>query len=135
MCARNLLAEMQAAGVHVAAQGDRLAVRPASKLRPEWRAALIESKAEVLALLARMGNDRTANRLARLRAWGWSEDQAQAMAHRLAARDREDQRVSCVDCRHHRPGHCGNHRQAGLSVPTIGRDWATLMQRCDGFTE
>lgn len=73
-------------------------------------------------------------RRARLLRWGWPEPEAEALADRLVRRDRElDARVSCADCRHYRPGRCGNHRRAGLSTPDMGRDLAGLLQRCPGF--
>ena len=54
--------------------------------------------------------------------------------NRLVTRDREhDERVSCTDCRHYRPGRCGNHRRAGLHGAEVGRDLAGLLQRCPGF--
>ena len=75
-----------------------------------------------------------AGRLARLLRWGWPEAAAQALADRLALRDREaDPRVSCVECRHYGPDRCGNHRRAGLGGDEVGRDLAGLLQRCDGF--
>lgn len=73
-------------------------------------------------------------RRVRLLRWGWPEHEAEALADRLLRRDREaDPRVSCTDCRHYRPGHCGNYRRAGLNVADIGRDLAAMLQRCDGF--
>ena len=59
---------------------------------------------------------------------------ADDLAERLTLRDREDdERVSCTDCRHYRPGRCGNHRRAGLQSPDVGRDWVALLHRCPGF--
>ena len=73
-------------------------------------------------------------RRARLLRWGWCEAEAEKLADRLARRDREqDERVSCTDCRRYRPRRCGNHRQAGLTTPDLGRDLAVLLQRCPGF--
>lgn len=74
-------------------------------------------------------------RRARLLRWGWPADEAEALADRLICRDlaREDDRVSCTDCRHYRPGRCGNHQRAGLHSPALGRDLAGLLQRCPGF--
>jgi len=89
-----------------------------------------------LALVAWTDADiaRFLDRRARLLRWGWAADDAEKLAERLARRDREhDERVSCTDCRHYRPGRCGNHRRAGLHAPDIGRDLATLLQRCPGF--
>lgn len=75
------------------------------------------------------------DRRARLMRWGWSEPEAEKLAERLVRRDREgDDRVSCTDCRHYRPGRCGNREAAGLHSQEVGRDLAALLQRCDGFT-
>ncbi|MDP1647981.1 MAG: hypothetical protein Q8M01_07255 [Rubrivivax sp.] len=74
------------------------------------------------------------DRRARLLRWGWPEPEAEKLADRLVRRDREaDDRVSCTDCRHYRPGRCGNHRQAGLHAPDVERDLAAMLQRCPGF--
>jgi hypothetical protein len=74
------------------------------------------------------------DRRARLLRWGWAEPEAETLAERLGKRDREqDDRVSCTDCTHYRPGRCGNHRAAGLNSPELGRDLATMLQRCPGF--
>ncbi|MBA4178599.1 MAG: hypothetical protein C0505_18870 [Leptothrix sp. (in: Bacteria)] len=74
------------------------------------------------------------DRRARLLRWRWPEAEAERWAARLVLRDREaDPRVSCTDCRHYRPGRCGNHRRAGLQAPELGRDLAGLLQRCPGF--
>lgn len=71
---------------------------------------------------------------ARLLRWGWAEPDAEALADKLVRRDREqDERVSCTDCRHYRPGRCGKHRRAGLHAPDVGRDLAALPQSCPGF--
>ena len=74
------------------------------------------------------------DRQARLLRWGWPERDAETVAERLVRRDIEgDDRVSCTDCRHYRPGRCGCHARAGLQRPDVGRDLATLLQRCPGF--
>lgn len=78
--------------------------------------------------------DRFLDRRARLMRWGWNKPEAEKRAERLVIRDREhDERVSCTDCRHYRPGRCGNHRRAGLNVADVGRDFAAMLQRCPGF--
>ena len=78
--------------------------------------------------------DRFLARRARLLRWGWPELEAEALANRLVRRDRNlGARVSCTDCRHYRPGRCGNHRRAGLLAPDVGRDLASRLQRCPGF--
>ena len=74
------------------------------------------------------------DRRARLLRWGWPQPDAEKLAERLVIRDRErDDRVSCTDCRHYRPGRCGNHRRAGLNVADVGRDLAAMLQWCPGF--
>lgn len=70
----------------------------------------------------------------RLARWGYSTADAEALAERLTLRDRSgDERVSCTECAHHRPGRCGNHRAARLYSAEVGRDLAALLQRCPGF--
>ena len=96
-------------------------------------------KTEALDLAAVAWTDgdiaRFLDRRARLMRWRWSETDAEKLAERLVVRDREAyERVSCTDCRHYRPGRCGNHRLAGLHGPEVGRDLAALLQRCPGFT-
>ena len=72
----------------------------------------------------------------RLMRWGWPEADAEKLAERLVKRDRElDDRVSCTDCLHYRPGRCGNHRHAGLTVADVGRDLVAMLQRCPGFQD
>lgn len=135
MGARDLLADLAAAGVTVTVSGAGLAVQPASRLTADWRAALVAMKAEVLALLCPPVDDQTPDHLARLQCWGWPEAEARTAVDRLAQRDADDDRVSCIDCLHYRPGHCGNHQRAGLKAPGICRDWAGLLQRCGGYVE
>ena len=68
--------------------------------------------------------------------WGWPEPDAEAMAERLTTRDRElDERVSCVECCHYRIGRCGRHVSAGLMSADVGRDFVSLLQRCNGFED
>lgn len=162
MGARDLLARLAGAGVSVAADGDRLLIRPASRLTDDLRAELRAAKPAVLALLAApVGSQsaqpvalaggpltngdfapaviepaavRFAARRARLIRWGWPQDEAQAMAQRLARRDLAgDDLASCTECASYRPGRCGNHRRAGLFGPEVGRDLAAMLQRCPGF--
>lgn len=76
------------------------------------------------------------DRRARLLRWGWAADDAEKLADRMVRRDREhDERVSCTDCRHYRPGRCDNHERALLSSPELGRDFATQLQRCAGYSD
>ena len=133
MGARDLLTDLAGAGLRVTAEGDRLVIRPASKLTDCMRAALRVAKPELLALL-RGEPDRThARRRDRLIRWGWSEADAEALSERLERRDADDDRRTCVECSHYRPGRCGNHRCADLHTADVGRDLATMPQRCPGF--
>jgi hypothetical protein len=76
------------------------------------------------------------DRRARLMRWGWPEAEAEKLADRLVQRDRDtDDRVNCADCQHYQPGRCGNHQHAGLYAPDVGRDLASLLQRCPGFCD
>jgi len=52
MSPQELLATLRAKGFQFAAEGSLLAVRPASKLIPQERAAIAEHRAELLALLS-----------------------------------------------------------------------------------
>lgn len=71
----------------------------------------------------------------RLVRWGWAEPDAEELAERLVKCDREqDDRVSCTDCQHYRPGRCNNHRRANLQSADVGRDLAAMLQRCPGFS-
>jgi TubC N-terminal docking domain len=151
MSARELLTDLAEVGLNVTTDGDRLVIRPASKLTDSMRTALKMAKPELLAFLRNVKRarvplalsafsrsdaniDHVHDRRERLIRWGWSEQEADIQAERLATRDREqDERVSCTDCRHYQPGRCGNHRRAGLRVTSIGRDFASLLQRCGGF--
>jgi len=149
MGARELLADLSETGLSVTADGSRLVVRPASKLTEPIRSALRQAKPELLALLkgSRAPEHLTAvcwtdadierfqSRRDRLMRWGWAEPEAEALAERLVKRDREldDDRVCCADCRHYRPGRCGNYRHAGLHSPDVGRPLVALLQRCLGF--
>jgi len=74
------------------------------------------------------------DRRTRLLRLGWIAGKAEAVAARLVMRDREaDDRVTCVECRHYRPGQCGNYRTAGLQAPEVARALAEILQRCPGF--
>jgi hypothetical protein len=134
MGARDLLNDLALAGLTVSADGDSLVIRPASLLNDDLRTRVRDAKPELLALL---GEDPAVTaRRERLLRWGWSAPDAEALAMRLARRDREpDGRASCVDCQHYRPGRCSNHRRAALHSPEVGRDLAEMRQRCPGFVE
>lgn len=142
MGARDLLANLNDAGFTVSAEAGRLVVRPASRLTEDTRAAVRDCRPVLLALLA--GDEARTDgeaacfldRRARLLRWGWAEADAEALAERLTIRDREgDDRTSCAECRHYRPGRCGNYRRAGMWTPDLGRDLAGTLQRCPGFSD
>ena len=60
---------------------------------------------------------------------------AEHLAEWLTLRDRDgDDRSLCFECKHFKPGRCGNHGLAGLRVPDLSRDLAGLLQRCPGFS-
>ncbi len=97
-----------------------------------------EPKANDLAAVAWTDADmaRFNRRRARLIRWGWTEAEAEKLAERLVRRDRDaDDRVSCIDCRHYRPGQCRNPQRAGLNAGEVGRDLVAMLQRCPGFAE
>lgn len=152
MGAPDLLRHLREAGFTVApADGGGIRVAPSASLTDAHRQAIRDHRAELLSLLAPPPDpdrwcwphsdamngaelDRFAER-ARQFAWrGMSAEAAELMADRLVIRDREqDDRRTCLECNAFRPGRCGNHRRAGLQAPDVGRDLATLLQRCPGF--
>jgi hypothetical protein len=70
-------------------------------------------------------------RAGRSRGMGFSADDADDLAERLHLRDvTGDERRSCIECRHYERGRCAQARAALLTSPAIGRDLATLLQRC-----
>lgn len=83
-----------------------------------WPHSEAMNTAELAALAARRD---------RLMRWGWSADDAEALADRLTlnARDTHDDRRSCADCRHGRLHRCPD----GAPLP------ADLLHRCGGFGE
>lgn len=149
MGARDLMAELAAAGVSVVAEGDRLVVSPASMLTEAQRTALLAAKPNLLELLRAgmrathdacpagwTGADMSAflARRARLLWWRWAKPDASSMAARLVERDREgDDRISCAECRNYRPGQCLAYREAGLGGQSIGSDLVLRLQRCPAF--
>lgn len=119
-----------------------LAVSPEGGAREIQAAPMLPSKPaarpEALDLAAVAWTDgdiaRFLDRRARLLRWGWPEADAEKLADRLVRRDREaGSRVSCTDCRHYRPGRCGNHKSTGLWSAEVGRDLAGTLQDCPGF--
>ncbi len=156
MGAANLLQHLRGAGFTISpADGGGIRVTPAGALTDAQRQSIRDHRAALLALLTGAPTtttdpapdplaavawtdaniERFLTRRARLLRWGWPEPEAEALSDRLVRRDREpDARVSCADCKHYRPGRCGNHRRAGLSTPDVGRDLGGMLQRCPGFT-
>lgn len=111
--------------------------RPQSEQRRGFSQDSQDSQASGAASAAATPDEaRYLDRRDRLLRWGWPRADAEALAARLARHDRAPgDMVSCIDCRHYRPGRCGNHRRAALHSPEVGRDLAALLQRCPGFVE
>ena len=158
MGARQLLDQAARSGLTLVADGPNLVVRPKERLTDDLRAALVAAKPELMAMLKNSGQGgqggqgnqashvgtvagwddadiaRFIARRDRLMRWGWSEAKAEQVAERLTLRDHEgDDRTSCVECRHHRPGRCSNHPTADLHTGEVGCDLAAMLQRCPGF--
>ena len=163
MGARELLDELADAGLRVEAAGDKLLIRPATKLTDELRAALRAAKPELLALLSPPATEphqrpyrlstaegdychaepwdeaaiaRFVGRVSLLMRRGFDATDDDDLAERLHLRDvQSDDRVLCAECRHYRRGQCGNHRAAGLHGAEMSRDLAVTPQWCPGFDE
>jgi TubC N-terminal docking domain len=157
MGARELVAELSRAGVALQVDGDCLVIRPASKLTDNMRAAVRAARPELLALLSEPAHPRPHKltnelatrchaepwddeacgrfvaRVGRLLRLGFDATDADDLSERLHLRDIDgDDRACCIECTHYRPGRCGNHRAAGLHTSEVGRDLASLLQRCPG---
>ncbi|MDE2367538.1 MAG: hypothetical protein KGN16_01090 [Burkholderiales bacterium] len=143
MGARDLLHSLAGAGLSVSADGDRLVIRPASKLTDTMRTALREAKAELLALLAGGPDDAEAfEERAAIFEFDGGVPRAEAEALALGVTKGAgpavlvvdiDTRVRCIRCRHYRPGRCSSWRAAGLAAAEVGPDLASLPQRCPSF--
>jgi len=161
MGARDLLGELDAAGFSVTADGNKLLVRPFSRLSEQHRAELREHKAEVLALLSEPARpyrlsaadadtahadpwnddviERFKTRVAAIRRRGFSPQDADDLAEQLHLRDvHADHRVLCVECQHLAGStatgwRCRNARAAGVGRD-LPRELVTLAQDCPGFT-
>ena len=150
MGAPDLLRHLREAGFTVAsADGGGIRVAPSASLTDAHRQAIRDHRAELLSLLtpdpdcwcwphsdAMNGAEleQFAKRAQQFTRRGISAEAAETMADRLVIRDREqDDRRTCLECTTYRPGRCGNHRRAGLQAHDVGRDLATLLQRCPGF--
>ncbi|ASM76332.1 hypothetical protein VITFI_CDS0553 [Vitreoscilla filiformis] len=107
---------------------------PANDTPPPGRA-----DAGLLALVA--WTDADMRRFMRRMVWlqrlrGLSAKAAEGVAEKLTQRDRSgDDRRLCVECQHHSPGRCRNHRAAGLNSGELAPDLAALWQRCGGFAD
>lgn len=74
-------------------------------------------------------------RVQRVMRLGFDEQDTEDLAEQLHLRDvHADYRHLCIECSHHRPGRCGNHKAAGLPDANVGRDLAVLLQGCPGFS-
>ena len=152
MGAPDLLQHLREAGFTVApADGGGIRVAPSASLTDAQRQAIRDHWAELLSLLAPLTDpdrwcwphsdamngaelEQFAKRAQQFTRRGITAEAAETMADRLVIRDREqDDRRTCLECTTYRPGRCGNHRRAGLQAPDVGRDLATLLQRCLGF--
>lgn len=71
----------------------------------------------------------------RLLRWGWPPELAEATAARIEARQADDPRRTCAECAAFRPlqRRCARPRRALLPTPDVGRDLASVPQRCAGF--
>ena len=148
---RRLLDCLRAEGFTIRAASGSLLVSPRARLTHDLRAAIIGCRADLLALLEPQRGTKQSESIApalptpgtiearrreiraRLARWGWPANDAEATARRIVGRDSDDGRRTCTDCRHYRPGRCGNHRAAGLQSPDVGRDLAAMLQRCPAF--
>ncbi|HEX5687374.1 MAG TPA: hypothetical protein VFY73_25440 [Ideonella sp.] len=159
MGARELLCELSAVGLSVAAEGGRLVVRPASKLTDDMRAALREAKPAILALLApaprgpyalsrdeadkvhaQPWDDATCARfVARVTLFlrrGLTASDADDLAERLVLRDREgDDRRMCLECSNlTEQGRClAAWRRALPGADRRLEPVQTILQRCECF--
>ena len=152
MGAPDLLRHLREAGFIVApADGGGIRVAPSASLTDAHRQAIRDHRGELLSLLAPSTDpdrwcwphsdamngaelEQFAKRAQSFTRRGITTEAAEAMADRLVIRDREqDDRRTWLECNAFRPGRCGNHRRAGLQAPDVGRDLATLLQRCPGF--
>ena len=89
--------------------------------------------------------DTFALRLARFTDKGLSLEDAEALADKLMARDRDlDDRRICMECRHlsdfgHGSWRCGNWKAARVAIHSrdayLAADLVVQLERCDGFTE
>lgn len=158
MGAREVLAELAGAGFHVEVAGDKLVIRPASKLTDDIRASIRANKPELMRLAARpyrlaqadadaahaepWDDAACARFVARVSLFlrrGVNATDADDLAERLRLRDVQgDDRRLCVEC-HHLGGAAGGWRCDNRVAAGVGRnlpvDLAMQPQRCAGFVE
>ncbi|MCC7100388.1 MAG: hypothetical protein IT500_12450 [Rubrivivax sp.] len=159
MGARELLHDLVCAGFSLEADGDKIVVRPASKLTDDLRADLRAVKPELLRLLASADRPYKLTLAqadaAHAEPWvdaavglfvasvglflrrGIDADDADDIAERLHLRDAQmDDRRLCLECTHlaGRAGawRCGDHRAARVLRDVPG-DLVARLQRCPGF--
>src|SRR5574337_1514264 len=162
MGARDLLADLAGSGFSIAAEGDKLVIRPWSKLTDDMRSALREAKPELLALLAPPERPqkltpaeldlahaepwpeatcaRVVARVSRFLRLGFNGADADDLAERQHLLDvQAEGRTLCVTCTH-LAGHatagwrCRQHRDAGVAAE-LPAALVTLPQRCAAFRE
>ena len=150
MGARELLHDLTGAGFSLVADGDKLVIRPASKLTDELRAAVRQAKPELMDLLTERPYRLSRAEGDAAHAEPWDDTaisrfvarvslflrrridatDADDLAERLHLRDvHADYRHLGLECRHYRPGRCGNHKAAVLSSPAVAREVTTNGER------
>jgi len=164
MGARDLLADLASSGISVAADGDQLVIRPASRLTDQHRVAIRDAKPAILVMLRNKpaANDpgppdtdhwnwpasqamtsaeveRMQARLALFTARWLTASEAEALAARLVIRHREDDdRRCCAECAHLSRAstwRCARARAAGLNDAGLPSDLVAQLQRCRAFQQ
>ena len=150
MGARDLLTYLAGAGLSVTADGDRLVIRPASRLTDPMRAALRDAKPELLALLAGIARTpeqrpymltkaqgdvahaepwdeaaigRFLARVTHIQPRGFAEQDAEDLAEQLHLRDvQADYRHTCLECAHLSGSVSTDWRCGNHRTADLGRD-------------
>lgn len=158
MGATDVLRSIADAGLTVKVHGRKLVIRPGSLLTDDLRAAIKSAGPELLAMLtsepprpfALSAEDRArahdvpwadfeitlyVGRMTLFMRRGLNATDANDLAEQRHFRDLVlDDRVSCIECNHYKPGTtraCGNVQAAG--VRECGPATATMLQGCEGF--